>query len=172
MKTTATRTTTKRRVSAKKSKTEKVKVRKTKADTSHRSPYQGGDDGKTWNSMSHLSIKRFSDDDPSLTAGAKRDRIKHPCVAKAELDPSGRAVCKLCGDRIPKGALRLCLFLECHKGYRNICTLHSECFWKHPETVKLESVDEIAMDKTLDDARVEYVHEQFSLLLKRKETTK
>jgi hypothetical protein len=93
---------------------------------------------KEWNDMSHLSIKRFQDDDPSLTAGAKRNRALTPYVAVAEKDPSGRSKCKLCGSLIPKGELRLGLMVECHKGYRVLCTLHETCFWKHPETPKLE----------------------------------
>ena len=104
-------------------------------------------DVKGWNDMSHLSVKRFKDDDPTLTAGAKRDRAKRPYVACAEVDPSGRAKCKLCGERIPKGQIRLGLMLECHKGYRNLCTLHETCFWEHPETIKLSSAQEIFVHK-------------------------
>ena len=100
---------------------------------------------KSWNDMSHLSIKRFHDDDPLLTQGARRNRAKQPFVACAQMDPSGRSKCKLCGDLIPKGTLRLCLMMECHKGYRNLCTLHPACFWQHPETKKLDSIEEIAI---------------------------
>ena len=115
--------------------------------------------------MSHLSLKRFADDDPTLTAGAHRDRTdKHPFVACAEVDPSGRAVCKLCGGRIPKGTLRLSLMLECHKGYRNQCTLHQECFWKHPETKKLTTVDEIVIQKGVDKAQALTVRDRFQSL--------
>lgn len=117
-----------------------------------------------WNTMEHLSLKRFADDDPTLTAGARRDRTtKHPYVACAERDPSGRAVCKLCGERIPKDALRLSLMLECHKGYRNQCTLHEDCFWKHPETKKLTSVEEIVIRKGLDDAQIQKVQDSFEV---------
>jgi hypothetical protein len=100
---------------------------------------------KSWNDMSHLSLKRFGDDDPTLTAGAKRNRARLHYLAIAELDPSGRAICKLCGERIhPKGVLRMGLMLECHKGYRTLCTLHAgSCFWMHPEAKKLASLDEI-----------------------------
>ncbi|CAJ1951512.1 unnamed protein product [Cylindrotheca closterium] len=96
---------------------------------------------KTWNDMSHLFLKRFADNDATLTAGAKRDRLKHPHLVVAEYDPSGRSKCKLCGNKIAKKDLRFTLFLECHKGYRNACTLHQDCFWKHPETAKLEYHD-------------------------------
>jgi len=116
---------------------------------------------KTWNDMSHLQLKRFADDDPTLTAGAKRDRAKHPHPATAELDPSGRAVCKRCGDRIEKGSLRLSLMLECHKGYRNVCTLHPDCFWKHTETKKLTSLDEIGGMEGLDQEQQDIINARF-----------
>lgn len=111
--------------------------------------------------MSHLVLKRFADDDPTLTAGARRDRVKHPHVAVAELDPSGRAVCKLCGDNIPKGTVRLCLWLECHKGYRNLCTLHNACFWQHEETKKLANVEEIAFHEQLSQTQIDEIRDQF-----------
>lgn len=104
--------------------------------------------------MSHLKLKRFRNDDPTLTEGAKRDRAKHNFVACAELDPSGRSKCKLCGIKIEKSTLRFCLMLECHKGYRNACTLHEECFWKHPETVKLDSVNEIVIKPNVNEKAI------------------
>jgi hypothetical protein len=109
---------------------------------------------KSWNDMSHLSLKRFRDDDPTLTPGAKRNRSRFNYLAIAELDPSGRAICKLCGERIqPKGTLRMGLMLECHKGYRNLCTLHaSSCFWQHPETKKLTSLDEVYIQPNVVEA--------------------
>ena len=91
--------------------------------------------------MSHLTVKRFGDDDPTLSAGAKRNRAATPYSAVAEIDPSGRSACKLCGSIIHKKSLRLSLMLECHKGYRVLCTLHEECFWKHPESTKLDLAD-------------------------------
>ena len=49
-----------------------------------------------WNTMAHLKLKRFTkDDNPKLTPGARRNRKKHPYKALVELDPSGRALCKL-----------------------------------------------------------------------------
>jgi hypothetical protein len=105
---------------------------------------------KGWNDMSHLSIKRFHDNDPTLTAGAKRNRLQYPYIAIAEYDPSGRATCKLCGTMIqPKGIIRINHMMECHKGYRNVCTLHEICFWKHDETSKLISVDKIYIHPTI-----------------------
>jgi hypothetical protein len=119
-------------------------IKETKEDLPHK---------KAWNDMSHLSIKRFQDDDPQLRPGAKSNRAKFPYVAIAEMDPSGRSVCKLCGELIqPKGALRMGLMMECHKGYRVLCTLHATpCFWDHPETKKLTSVDEIYFHPNVAD---------------------
>jgi hypothetical protein len=122
-----------------------------------------------WNGMSHLYLKRFRDDDPMLTEGAKRNRAKFPYVAIAEMDPSGRALCKLCGERIhPKGStLRMGLMLECHKGYRNLCTLHaSPCFWQHPETKKLASLDEIYIHPNVATKHKEMIAKQFANMIK------
>jgi len=121
---------------------------------------------KSWNTMEHLSIKRFRDDDPALTAGAKRDRTKHPYVACAEIDPSGRSTCKLCGEKIVKNSLRLCLMLECHKGYRNLCTLHQDCFFQHPETSKLENVEEIFLKDNVSKVQAENIKARFQTLKK------
>ena len=126
---------------------------------------------KGWNDMSHLSLKRFADDDPSLTAGAKRDRARHPFPACAAVDPSGRSACKRCGATIPKGVLRLSLLLECHKGYRNLCTLHDYCFWQHPETKKLRGVDEISM-KGLDGKQRARVRAAFADFLQKEKGQK
>jgi len=126
---------------------------------------------KAWNDMSHLSLKRFADDDPSLTAGAKRDRDRHPFPACAEVDPSGRSACKRCGATISKGVLRLSLLLECHKGYRNLCTLHENCFWQHPETKKLSSVGEISM-KGLDGTQRARVRASFADFLQKEKGQK
>ena len=125
---------------------------------------------KKWNTMSHLYLKRFADDDPTLTAGAKRDRVKHPHLAVAELDPSGRAQCKLCGEKITKSTLRFGLWLECHKGYRNLCTLHPNCFWKHPETNKLDDAKEIHLATDLNAEQRAKILESFDQLAMEKET--
>jgi hypothetical protein len=119
---------------------------------------------KTWNDMSHLSIKRFSDDDPILKPGAIRSRtIQYPYVACAEIDPSGRAACKLCGNVIPKNTVRLSLMMECHKGYRMPCTLHKDCFFQHPESLKLSTMNEIHIKdkKRIDGKQFEQLQEAF-----------
>ena len=105
-----------------------------------------------WNSMLHLSIKRFDDNDPTLTNGAKRNRLHHPYVVIAEKDPSGRSTCKHCGIVIqPKGVTRISLMMECDKGYRNPCTLHESCFWKHRDFGKVDSADEVYIHQSLID---------------------
>lgn len=117
---------------------------------------------KSWNDMSHLSVKRFHDNDPILTSGAIRNRTKeYPYIACAELDPSGRSTCKRCGTIIPKHNIRLSLMMECHKGYRNPCTLHYKCFFQHPETLKLINVNEIYMKKGIKDEKIQQINESF-----------
>jgi hypothetical protein len=103
--------------------------------------------------LSHLFLKRFADNDPKLTDGANRNRTKNPHVAVVELDPSGRAKCKLCATVIPKGDVRVTLMLECHKGYRFPATLHETCFYKHPETTKLTSMKEILVRANVSDSQ-------------------
>lgn len=115
---------------------------------------------KAWNDMSHMSIKRFPDGDPILRPGALRNRATFPYVALAELDPSGRASCKLCGSSMEKGALRMGLMMECHAGYRSLCTLHTECFWEHPETKKLQW-DDIFVRPNVDHAEKEMLKQEF-----------
>jgi hypothetical protein len=113
--------------------------------------------------MKHLYLKRFRDDCPSLTSGAKRDRTKHPHLVVVEPDPSGLAKCKLCGEKIAKSELRFVLFLECHKGYRIACTLHKSCFWEHPERRKLESVKEIHFSPVLSKDTASEIVKTFDL---------
>lgn len=113
--------------------------------------------------MSHLEYKRFDDKDPKLTAGARRNRAQNPHVSLVELDPSGRAQCKSCGERLVKGQIRHVLMLECHKGYRNACTLHVECFWRHPQVVeRLKSLEELHIDSAVSPEQVDALHKRFA----------
>ncbi len=106
----------------------------------------------TWNDMLHLSIKRFDDNDPTLTVGAKRNRSQFPYVAIVERDKSGRSTCKHCGIVIePKGVVRISLMMECHKGYRNPCTLHESCFWKHRDFGKINTANEVHIHQSIID---------------------
>jgi hypothetical protein len=114
-----------------------------------------------WNTMSHLYLKRFSDNDPTLTAGAKRNRAENPHIVVAEVDPSGRATCKLCGDVITKGSVRVRFMLECHKGYRMPCTLHSDCFDRHPERAKLQDLKEIHLTSKLSKEQINDIIDRF-----------
>jgi hypothetical protein len=110
--------------------------------------------GGGWNTMSHLHVKRFADNDPTLTAGAKRNRTQYPHIALVELDPSGRSKCKQCGETIaPKGILRMGIMLECEKGYRFLCTLHEKCFWHHPESHKITFDDVLVKPGVTTEAR-------------------
>jgi hypothetical protein len=114
--------------------------------------------------MKHLYLKRFPDDCPSFTSGAKRDRAKHPHLVVVEPEPSGRAKCKLCDEKIAKFELRFVIFLKCHKGYRIACTLHKSCFWEHPERRKLTSLKEIRFSPVLSkDTASEIVKTTFIL---------
>ena len=119
---------------------------------------------RSWNDMSHLSLKRFADDDDSLTPGAKRNRAAVKYDAVAEMDPSGRSRCKACGETLPKGVVRLVLQLQCHKGYKIPCTLHPSCFWDHIETKKLKTVDEIHFKNNVSDHEKERIHADFQLM--------
>ena len=118
----------------------------------------------SWNTMSHLCIKRVHDDD--LTPGARRDREAHPYVALAEKDPSGRSQCKRCGEKIEKGCLRMGLMMECEKGYRNLWTLHEGCFWKHSETKKLV-YDELFIRQSVDGIENQRIKSGFDSLVKK-----
>ncbi|KNC76116.1 hypothetical protein SARC_11372 [Sphaeroforma arctica JP610] len=100
---------------------------------------------KTPAKLGHLYVKRFPDIS-TLTPGAKRDRAKHPHDCMVDYAPTGRCVCKMCGDYIPRNQLRYVLMVQCHKGYKSACALHRECFVEHPESYKLEMRDEVLMD--------------------------
>ncbi len=94
--------------------------------------------------MAHLHLKRFADTD-DLTPGARRNRAEHPADVIVDLAPTGRAVCKQCGELIPKGSVRFVLMLQCHKGYKMSAPVHGEnpnCFAVHIESTNLTSREE------------------------------
>jgi hypothetical protein len=127
--------------------------------------------GGEWNNMSHLHVKRFTDDDPTLTPGARRNRMQHPHIALIELDPSGRSKCKQCGITIaPKGMLRMGIMLECEKGYRFLCTLHEQCFWHHPESYKITWDDVLVKPGVTTEERA-IIQARFAARDGRKRTT-
>ena len=49
-----------------------------------------------------------------------------------------KAMCRLCHKNIEQGELRLALMLQDEEGYKNTAWMHFDCFWKHPETRKLD----------------------------------
>eukprot|EP00039_Didymoeca_costata_P003461 m.67907 g.67907 ORF g.67907 m.67907 type:complete len:154 (-) comp11918_c0_seq1:155-616(-) len=108
-----------------------------------------------WNTMGHLHIKRFAVSE--LTPGAKRSHAQHPYEVLVELDPSGRSLCKLCGEKICKGSCRVGLMMQCHKGYKNLCTLHMNCFFKHPESSKLSDSKEFCFRPGVSETDKELV---------------
>jgi hypothetical protein len=92
----------------------------------------------------HLKLKRF----PSIKAltmpHAKKTRRQMPHDATVELSPNARSSCRQCHAKIPKGDIRLCLFLQCHKGCKNKAFFHAgTCAWGYPETQKLLVISEI-----------------------------
>ena len=116
----------------------------------------------------HLFLKRFASGDAKLTPGAQRSHNKIPEDVRAELAKTGRSVCHVCRDKIPKGSLRMCMFLQCHKGYKNAAFVHMDCFSKHPEASKVKTVSEVAGMKELTPADVKRVEAIFAQSRKRK----
>ena len=97
----------------------------------------------------HLVLRRFAKGSSDLTPGARRNHQQFPDDVYAEIAPTARSECHVCREKIPKGALRMTLMLQCHKGYKNRASLHLKCFRKHPEALKVMSVDEVAGFKSL-----------------------
>uniref|UniRef100_A0A7S0YZP6 PARP-type domain-containing protein n=1 Tax=Hemiselmis tepida TaxID=464990 RepID=A0A7S0YZP6_9CRYP len=87
----------------------------------------------------HLLLKRFKD---SEVRGVK-SRKATPYDARVERDKTGRASCVKCGKGIAKGFLRFTLMLQCHKGWKNASHCHYDCFFLHPESLKLSLPSEI-----------------------------
>lgn len=136
-------------------------AKRAKATTTIKNKEQPQPGQEWWKTMAPLFVKRFADDDPKLTAGAKRNRNLHPHVAVAELDPTGRSNCKQCGEIIqPKGKLRMNMMLECEKGYRFACTLHEACFWQHRESKKI-SYDNIFIKPGVESKEINMIKAKF-----------
>lgn len=83
-------------------------------------------------------LRRF--DDSELGESASR-RVSYDCTA--DYAKSSRSRCRMCKQLIDHGLLRLALMLQDEEGYKNKSWMHFECFWKHPETRKLRSIEEI-----------------------------
>lgn len=89
-------------------------------------------------SPSWLMLKRFQSNE--LGESASR-RVGYDCTA--EYAKSSRAVCRVCNDNIKQDELRLALMLQDEEGYKNTAWMHFNCFWKHPETKKINGTHEI-----------------------------
>jgi hypothetical protein len=90
-----------------------------------------------------LALKRFPD---GLTPGAKRARARFPHDAELQVSGSSSSKCKVCTGSIPRGELRVALFLQCHIGYKDKSLthgMHVRCFPRHPEAYKLQAIEEI-----------------------------
>jgi hypothetical protein len=116
------------------------------------------------------SLKRFKQ---GLTPGAIRSRQGLDFDSICELAPTGQALCKVCSEKITKGAPRVALLLQCHLGYKDLSgslthRCHVECLSRHPEAVRLESIEEITMKELLDPASRGQLERQFALILERR----
>lgn len=83
-------------------------------------------------------LKRFEDDE--LGESASR-RVRHHCTT--DYAKSSKAKCRVCTTNIEQNELRLALMLQDEEGYKSTAWTHFDCFWKHPETKKLDGIDEI-----------------------------
>ena len=120
----------------------------------------------------HLKLKRFASKDELTMSYAVTTWNKTPHHAEIDMSPSNRSKCRGCHSTIPKGSLRLRLFLQCHKGCKQSAYFHgSTCGWEYPETVKLESMDELVGWERLPANEQTKVQEAFHLM-KNKEKVK
>ena len=83
-------------------------------------------------------LKRFEDHE--LGESASRRVSYH---ATTDYAKSLRATCRMCENNIEQDELRLALMLQDEEGYKNTAWMHFDCFWKHPETKKLNGTYEI-----------------------------
>jgi hypothetical protein len=83
-------------------------------------------------------LKRFEDNE--LGESGSR-RVGYHCTT--DYAKSSKATCRVCETNIEQGELRLALMLQDEEGYKNTAWTHFDCFWKHPETRKLEGTHEI-----------------------------
>ena len=83
-------------------------------------------------------LKRFKGYE--LGESASR-RVGYDCTA--DYAKSSRATCRVCQTNIEQDELRLALMLQDDEGYKSTTWTHFACFWKHPETKKIKSTNEI-----------------------------
>ena len=91
----------------------------------------------------HLVLRRFAANDPKLTPGARRSHQQIPEDVRAEVAATSRSICHVCREKIPRGALRMRMQLQCHKGYKNAAFVHAACFRQHPEAQKVQKIEEV-----------------------------
>ena len=75
-------------------------------------------------------------------------------------------MCRVCEKNIEQDELRLALMLQDDEGYKSAAWTHSDCFWKHPETRKLDGTHEIHNFSTLKSAdRAKYSRKYLFLVI-------
>ncbi|UJR20248.1 hypothetical protein I4U23_023379 [Adineta vaga] len=105
-------------------------------------------------------LKRYEDHE--LGESASR-RVSYHC--KADYAKSSRAICHGCEQNIEQNELRLALMLQDEEGYKSTAWNHFDCFWKHPETWKLNGTHEIydfLVLKYADRKRISKEFEKFN----------
>eukprot|EP00522_Entomoneis_paludosa_P010038 CAMPEP_0172466466 /NCGR_PEP_ID=MMETSP1065-20121228/56209_1 /TAXON_ID=265537 /ORGANISM="Amphiprora paludosa, Strain CCMP125" /LENGTH=130 /DNA_ID=CAMNT_0013223271 /DNA_START=51 /DNA_END=443 /DNA_ORIENTATION=+ len=89
-----------------------------------------------------------------------------PQDAEVDMAPSARSKCRDCQEPIDKGDLRFRLWLQCHKGCKNSAYFHSDCFYRYPETRKLESVQDIKGYQDMDEGIQKSIRASFGAMKK------
>ncbi|CAF1234794.1 unnamed protein product [Adineta ricciae] len=108
-------------------------------------------------------LKRFANHE--LGESASRRVGYH---SKADYAKSSRAMCHGCDEKIEQNQLRIALMLQDEEGYKSTAWNHFDCFWKHPETRKLEGPHEIYDFRTLKRADQQRIVKAFEELNVRK----
>ncbi|CAF3615962.1 unnamed protein product [Rotaria socialis] len=104
-------------------------------------------------------LKRFKSSE--LGESASR-RVGHNCTT--DYAKSSKSKCRVCKKIIKQNELRLALMLQDDEGYKSTAWNHYDCFWKHPETKKLNGIEEIHNFSTLkpeDQAKISTTFKDF-----------
>lgn len=121
----------------------------------------------------HLKLKRFQSIDELSMKFAQKSWREHPQDAEIDLAPSNRSKCRQCHTSIPKGELRVRLWLQCHKGCKNSAYFHGkECIWEYPETTKIDNVNEFFGIEILEKNEQAFVAEKLDELQNKEKKTK
>jgi hypothetical protein len=118
----------------------------------------------------HLKLKRYPSIDDLSMKFAISTWKRCPQDAQVDMSPTSRSSCRQCHEQIEKDDIRMRLFLQCHKGCKNSAYFHQECFWKYPETTKLEKIEEIADLENLPEESQAIVRDKFQEFRKQEET--